>query len=400
MSVDRPGAALIQAFGWVVLIGCGSGSAGGNSGNLGGVAGSDASASGGAKGGGGGGGAGGAGTHPCAEADACPLGVWTNVTPTAMDVTNYGPGSVIANPKRPGDFYVGGSQAGLWKSSDYGLTWKQIASTTDVPDAPRGTVIAVAGTTPPTVWAAGYNEIHKSTDDGATWTRTVLSVSLYSLQVDPNDTTHLISGLHEADGVYESKDGGSTWNNVSGTGFPGGGISWFPFFINTGSAATTRTKWFAMAQNGASASMTDDGGAHWHIPTGLNGLNHPHGNAQIFQTGSTLFVGGVGGPGQGLYRSADLGANWSRVDSGTKPEAVVWGSAKNVYAMYGWACGLCTIDPNYESAPLPGTTWTRDTIAGFAPGSGPNTVAVTSDGSHYIFVADMWDLGVWRYIEP
>lgn len=147
--------------------------------------------------------------------------------------------------------------------------------------------------------------------------------------------------------------------------------------------------------------MTSDSGAHWHIPTGLSGLNHPHGAAQIFQTGNTLFVGGVGGPGQGVYRSTDLGTSWSRVDNGQKPQAVVWGSTKNVYAMYGWACGSCNIDPNWESAPIPGTTWTYATVpAAVTAGSGPNTVVVTNDGIHEIFVAAMWNTRIWRYIEP
>lgn len=340
---------------------------------------------------------------PCIAAGTCPAGVWVNVTPANFDRSDpYGPGSVVLDPSRPTDLYVAGSNNnGLWKSTDYGNTWKSIASSVDVPGPPRGLVFAVAGTTPPTIWAAGYNDIRKSTDGGATWTRTALSVSLYSLQVDPTDPTHLISGLHEADGVYESKDGGTTWNSVSGAGFPSGGVSWYPFFVDTGNAATTRTTWFAIAQNGASAVMTRNSGTNWQIPTGLNGLGHPHGNAQIYQTGRTLFVAGVDGPGQGVYRSTDLGVSWLRVDSGAKPQAVVWGTSKSVYALYGWACGSCNIDPNFESAPQPGTTWAYLTVpAAMAAGSGANSVVATSDGTHAIFVAAMWSTGIWRYVEP
>jgi sugar lactone lactonase YvrE len=31
---------------------------------------------------------------------------------------------------------------------------------------------------------------------------------------------------------------------------------------------------------------------------------------------------------------------------------------------------------------------------------GPNGIAVTSDGSHSIFVGAMWAQGIWRYVEP
>jgi photosystem II stability/assembly factor-like uncharacterized protein len=341
---------------------------------------------------------------PCIEAGTCPVGVWTNVTPTAMDPTvlrptmnAFGPGSVVRDPARPSDFYVGGSKAGLWKSSDYGFTWKQVSST--LPDVPRGVTIAVAGTTPPTVWASGYNTIYKSTDGGVTFTTTPLTVSLYSLEVDPNDPTHLVSGLHEADGIVESTDGGKTWNMVDGAGFPTGGVSWYPYFLDTGSAATTRTTWFAIAQNGASAILTHDGGAHWSEPPGISGLQHPHGNSQIYQTGSTLFVAGLYGPGQGVYRSTDLGSTWARVDSGMTPEALVWGTPKGVYAMYAWACSGCNLGTSFETAPPPGTKWTSAQVPSELT-IGPNSVAVSNDGQHSVFVAVMWDQGIWRYVEP
>jgi len=342
---------------------------------------------------------------PCVAAGTCPPGVWVNVTPPDMPANVlrptanvFGPGSIAGDPARPSDIYVGGSSAGLWKSSDYGNTWALINDT--LPDVPRSAVIAVTSTTPATIWAAGYNTIYKSVDGGQTFTQTQLTVSLYSLNVDPNDATHLISGLHEADGIVESTDAGATWKIVGGGGFPTGGVSWYPYFIDAGSAATTRRTWFAIAQNGASAIMTKDQGATWSIPQGLAGLQHPHGNSQIFQSGQTLFVAGLEGPeGQGVYRSTDLGASWSRADSGQRPEAVVWGTAKNVYAMYAWACSGCDLGTQFEIAPQPGTDWATVEV----PAElliGPNGVVATSDGTRNIFVGLMWDQGLWRYVEP
>jgi hypothetical protein len=342
---------------------------------------------------------------PCVAAATCPPGVWVNVTPPDMPASVlrptanvFGPGSIVGDPARPNDLYVGGSSAGLWKSSDYGNTWTRINDT--LPDVPRGVVIAVAGTTPATIWAAGYNTIYKSVDGGATFVQTPLTVSLYSLKVDPNDPTHLISGLHEADGIVESTDGGASWQPVGGAGFPSGGVSWYPYFVDTGNPATTRRTWFAIAQNGASAVMTTDQGATWTIPSGLAGLQHPHGNSQIFQTGSTLFVAGTNGPdGQGVYRSTDLGASWARVDSGVTPEAIVWGTATTVYAMYAWACSGCDLGPQFETAPQPGTTWSTASVPAELV-IGPNSVVVTSDGARNVFVGLMWDQGLWRYVEP
>jgi hypothetical protein len=340
---------------------------------------------------------------PCVDAGTCTPGSWINVTPSAMPASAlrptmnaFGPGSVVADPSRPSDLYVG-PNAGLWKSTDYGSTWQLINTT--LQDAPRGVIIAVAGTTPATIWSAGYNVLFKSTDGGKTFAQSSLKVSLYSLKVDPNDPTHLISGLHEADGIVESTDGGATWNSVAGAGFPSGGVSWYPYFIDTGDAAGTRKTWFAIAQNGASAITTTDGGAHWTMPAGVSGLQHPHGNSQIFQDGANLYVGGIAGPGQGVYRSPDRGVTWSRVDSGKYPEAIVWGTPTSVYAMYAWACSGCNLGTDYETAPPPGMTWSTGTVPAELT-IGPNSVAVTFDGTHHVFVAVMWDQGIWRYVEP
>jgi hypothetical protein len=311
----------------------------------------------------------------------------------------FGPGSIVADPARASDMYVGGSRAALWKSSDYGATWMQINST--LPDTPRGVTIAIAGTAPPTLWASGYNVIYKSIDGGVSFTQKDIGMSLYSLKVDPNDPNHLMSGLHEADGVAESTDGGQTWHMVGGTGFPAGGVSWYPYFIDTGDPNTTSQTWFAIAQNGGGAVMTSDGGAHWTAPLGLVGLQHPHGNSQLFQDGSTLFVAGTNGPsgGQGIYRSTDLGAHWSLVDSGKAPEAIVWGSRKSVYAMWAWACSNCNLGTNFETAALPGTAWSNVSVLSDLV-IGPNSIAVAFDGSHWVFVGVMWAQGIWRYVEP
>jgi len=305
--------------------------------------------------------------------------------------------------------YVGG-YGSIWKSTDYGLTWNKLNSNPNPPYEPLGHVLAVAGTTPATLWvanASGAQHVFKSKDGGLSFTLTgaipelPAAGNLYSIVVDPNDSTHLLSGLHEQDKVLESSDGGDTWKVASGTGWPSGGLSWFPFFIDMGDPATTAKTWFAIAQDGASAVITHDGGKTWVIPKGLEKAQHPHGDSALYQNGKTLFVGGENATaGQGVFRSTDLGNNWTLVSMGTV--AVVWGSSKNVYAMWGWACASCGVDaggPQLQTAAQPGDTWAKGTVpAGL--NWGPNSVATTSDGKHTIFVGSMWATGLWRYVEP
>jgi photosystem II stability/assembly factor-like uncharacterized protein len=339
-------------------------------------------------------------------------GAWEDVTSKDMDPElfsdGFGIGNIVTDPARPTDLYAGG-YGSIWKSTDYGLTWKQLDSKPNPPSLALGHVLAVAGTTPATLWMAniiGEKHVFKSTDGGLTFTLTGTiaeqpdAASLYSIVVDPNDATHLLSGLHEQDKVLESSDGGETWKFVSGAGWPSGGKSWFPYFVDVGDAAKNRKTWFAIGQDGGSAVMTTDGGATWTKPTGLEGLQHPHGGTGFYQDTTALFVAGVGGAGDGVYRSTDLGKSWTRVAMGSG--GVVWGTPKNLYVMWGWACAGCGIDeggPQYQTAPQPGTTWSKGTVPA-ALDWGPNSVAVTSDGTHSIIVGSMWATGLWRYVEP
>jgi hypothetical protein len=371
---------------------------------------SGAGKSGGGSSGGDGGGSG-AMTLPPAQGKP---GEWENVSSPDMDPAlfsgqnAFGVGNVVVDPARPSDLYVGG-YGSIWKSTDYGLRWSKLESQPNPPSLALGHVLAVAGTTPATLWMAnviGAEHVFKSTDGGLTFELTGAIVeqpdaaSLYSIRVDPNDATHLLSGLHEQDRLLESTDGGTSWHFVSGAGWPSGGRSWFPYFIESGDAATTSKTWFAIAQDGGSALITRDSGATWSQPKGLEGLQHPHGSSGFFQDAAALFVAGVQGPGEGVYRSADGGASWQRVTEGSG--SVVWGTPKKLYAMWGWACSGCGVDeggPRYQTAPQPGDAWAMGEVPA-ALDWGPNSVAVTSDGEHSVIVGSMWATGLWRYVEP
>jgi hypothetical protein len=311
---------------------------------------------------------------------------------------DFGPGPIVLDPDTPSDLYMGGGGDGLWRSTDYGNTWSKINSS--VSYVPMGYIMAVLPGTPTAILVAGYKVVHKSTDGGATFRDIAFNFpdSLYSIQIDPYDPTHLISGLHEVDGIVESFDSGESWHYVGTGNFPSGGRSWYVFFIDTGDAATTRKTWFAIAQSGGSPAITSNAGTSWTVSSGVNGLEHPHGNAQIFQRGDTLFVPGIYGPGGGLYKSTDRGASFTKVLNGDL--GIAWGTDKNVYAMFGWACSGCALGSSFAVAPLPaGTSFTKPTVpAGLTIGA--NHVAVTSDGTHNIFVGTMWKDGVWRYVEP
>jgi hypothetical protein len=63
------------------------------------------------------------------------------------------------------------------------------------------------------------------------------------------------------------------------------------------------------------------------------------------------------------------------------------------------ACSNCNLGTQFETAPQPGVSWSKVAVPA-ALVMGPNSLVVTSDGRHQIFVGLMWDQGLWRYVEP
>jgi hypothetical protein len=65
--------------------------------------------------------------------------------------SGFGVGNIRVDPQRPSDLYVGG-YGSIWKSVDYGKTWNELDSMPNPPYLALGHVLAVAGTTPATLW--------------------------------------------------------------------------------------------------------------------------------------------------------------------------------------------------------------------------------------------------------
>ena len=246
-------------------------------------------------------------------------GVWTNVTPRAVNLdnsafnnSNFGVQDVIVDPVRPTDVYAFICFQGVWKSTDYGATWTGPINTG------AGGALVSAGkpwtaaidpsprdpATPPTLWTAAGDAavgVLKSTDGGVSWTAhltkntTAAAASgdnyyandAYALDVDPNDGKHLVTGFHQYPGISESFDGGVTWTTIS---VPSNiGNSLYPFFIDSGAAATTRKNWLAVSQDGDNTGTwhTKDGGASW---TQVGTFSHGHGDSQMWNVGSGVMT--------------------------------------------------------------------------------------------------------------
>jgi hypothetical protein len=360
---------------------------------------------------------------PCVEAGTCPPGTWLNVTPPgvdlvdALDCGNYGAQTVRVDPGAPAEAYAQFMCQGIWKSSDYGMTWKGPINTgtggASVGDTAGGIAIAPGKAhEPPVLYSVGIRGngtgFWKSTDGGVSWTNYAVAPGgarqdFYPPAVDPYDGGHLLMAGHEQDLLVESTDGGETWTNVPlAAGMNENGGTGAIFFVDTGLSFSTRVTWLWLAQDsgGLYGTWRTSDGTTW---SQVDKNEHPHGSSQIYQpdqSGVVYMAGAYSTLGWGVLRSLDFGSTWTHV-GGTSVETVVFGTSKKVYSMFGWAIGEGqTVDPSLEVAPQPGLMAWSPSVTPAGMSQGPAQVAVTSDGVHAIALAACYNAGLWRYVEP
>lgn len=206
--------------------------------------------------------------------------------------------AVAGVPTEPDTYYFGAVAGGVWKTTDGGATWTPLFDKQSVSSI--GT-IAVAPSDPNVVYV-GTGEacirgnishgdgVYKSTDAGATWThiglrdtRTIGRIVVHPRNPDLVYVAALghVYGTNAERGVFRSRDGGKTWEKV----------------------------------------------LHKDEKTGAIDIALAPGNPSILYAGlweahRTPWSMSSGGPGSGLYKSADGGTTWKRLEGGGLPEGI------------------------------------------------------------------------------
>ena len=135
------------------------------------------------------------------------------------------------HPKNNQIIFLGAAGGGIWKSSDGGASFvpvfdkhiQSIGTITFDPNNPDNVIWAGTGETWTRNSVSVGDGIYKSTDGGLNWTNMGLPKSdrISSIIVDPRDSNNVWVGVlgalwgdSEERGIYNSKDGGKTWNKI------------------------------------------------------------------------------------------------------------------------------------------------------------------------------------------
>jgi photosystem II stability/assembly factor-like uncharacterized protein len=157
----------------------------------------------------------------------------------------------------PGSIQITGN--GIWKSTDRGITWAQLASTTSGSDFAFVNRLVVDPANENIVVAATERGILKTTNGGQTWTKVYTSnTGVEDLVAKPGNFNVLFAGEYTV-GVIKSADAGQTWQ-ISSEGLSSG--TRFELAISP----VNTNYMFVSANVSKTAShvfMSEDGGATW-----------------------------------------------------------------------------------------------------------------------------------------
>jgi photosystem II stability/assembly factor-like uncharacterized protein len=248
--------------------------------------------------------------------------------------------AVAGIPSQPGTFYMGATGGGVWKTQDYGHSWKNVSDGFFA----TGSIgaIRVALTNPDIVYVGTGSDgirsnviagrgIYKSQDAGKTWEfvglRSVGQIGAVEIHPENPDIVFAAAlghafGPSPDRGVYRTLDGGGTWEKVLFISDLTGAADLElapddPQTIYASMWRAERKPWTIISggrEGGIYVSR--DGGDTWNqategLPQGLRGKSDL---AVSPADPSRLYVLMEAPPGEGgLYRSDDRGLSFRRV---------------------------------------------------------------------------------------
>jgi len=247
--------------------------------------------------------------------------------------------AVAGVAQRMGTFFMGATGGGVWKTEDYGQSWRNVSDGFFA--SPSIGAIRVAAGDPDLVWVGTGSDglrsnvipgkgVYKSTDGGSTWECMGLEKTghIGAVEIHPADPdVVLVAAIgnafapNEERGVYRTRDGGATWERVFHISPTCGAVDVEfhpanPDVIYASMWEAERKPWTIVSggeQGGVWRSQ--DGGTSWHqlrggLPSGVVGKSDL---AVSFAAPDRLYVLMEALDGGGLYRSDDGGESFELV---------------------------------------------------------------------------------------
>ena len=246
--------------------------------------------------------------------------------------------AVAGDPRDPNTFYFGAACGGVWKTTDAGQYWENISDgyftaasigALEVAPADPNVIYAGTGETTIRIDVSIGDGIYKSTDAGRSWAHIGLKdtrqIAKIRTHPDNADLVYVAAlghafGSNAERGIYRSKDGGASWENILHVSEKAGAIDISidrnnPRIIYATFWEAYRNFW-QISSGGEDSGIwrSMDGGDSWKnisshkgLPKGLLGKM---GIAASPAQPGRVWVIIENQPDGGLYRSDDYGESW------------------------------------------------------------------------------------------
>jgi photosystem II stability/assembly factor-like uncharacterized protein len=214
--------------------------------------------------------------------------------------------TILIDPSLPDTYLVGLSSeasenAGLFRSTDGGLTWHQLRGL----EGKQVWALALWARDSHVIAAGTPEGVFRTLDGGDHWTRLGAAGSTWprpvvSLAFDPKDRNTLYAGTPHL--AWKTSDGGANWHRLSR------GMQADSDIFSIDVDPDQRARVFAGACGGLYSSM--DGGGTWStLERAIGGPLRTYAVARAPGLPGVIFAATSGG----LIRSSDSGATWRRV---------------------------------------------------------------------------------------
>ncbi len=272
---------------------------------------------------------------------------WREIGPLRAGRTN----AVAGVAGEPNVFYIGAVNGGVWKTTDSGETWQPLFD-----QQPTGSIgaLAVAASNPNVIYVASGeglarpdlsigDGIYKSADAGKTWEHLGLrdGQQIGRLAVDPHDANRVFVavtghpyGPNEERGIFRSTDGGKTFKKVLYIDADTGGSDVeidpnHPNVVYAGMWERREGPWENGAWAGTNGGLfrSADGGDTW---AKIQGHGLPAGIVQVDiaiapSDSKRIYATVASGKTVGIYRSENGGESWIHATKDTRPEERIGG---------------------------------------------------------------------------